>query len=862
MAFYGRVTNEAKTSMTFDKVYPNRLTAKIMAKSDGVFVGRFVLVEYDNKPYTAEEHEEEYTTIKQYFEGGIAATEYDNLIANLDESNYNIVNYQIDKLEWPKLGKGFDGTVLRKVISDSGDADYVVLAELNSVVPTFDVTAEAPSNTPIQPYFDKDSSNVYYNLHMSTPWGFQLGNIDLHASGFDKDSRPNYPDSDGYNNEIIVEEVASNQEYGTDKKHKNDIKKLVIKLPVLGVIVQKIWDYIYGVSKDNPNMRNEAPSFTDSTGNRPAIRDTARMVQDDGTYTPEEMESITGALNSLYDLIGMNVYKISDEYDETMSDDNAIYYNTDDGQFYYKNYEYEPVPLDEERLSDALNLGVDKQEFLGELLDPTGLELFTKPTESDHYYAIPDGNVKPDMACYTLKAAELMTLKDPSNAEEDDSSESLIELAKKGYLYAQEPDEFISGSYNYIQVVVADEGNEEVLIPGNVDYYIIRPETPEFNGNIIPQGAKIYQPGSLLPLATLESNGTIGDYDINRYPEGKVIYEKSQQEKIHPIDPDTGRPDETKWIYTTEIHAIAKTINTSDQVPDATSVNIIVYPWPEETVLWKREIVTRPATNDVERVFWRRQTGPQSFPSVGEWLSTPVELYELEPSEAQAAREWDTKYWGVVADIDNGTNILKEIYRKQEADTNPTYVLDTTYNDEEEEKIPLENTGPIFGVNGLDGDDGDGKTYYFIPNELYNEDGTLASAYDEHATYYKINNIVVISDPLGEFNEGELWNPELDITEINSAREEGDEVVLGIMAAKPRLYPLEGYARDKNSINGWLIALNKLIGNADNRDKNTIKGLLSHINDRLDKIEYTGANKLVVSDKNGHIKDADLVTDE
>ena len=44
--FYGRLTNESKTSMTFDRVYPNRVTMDAHADDDGVFNGRFVLVEY------------------------------------------------------------------------------------------------------------------------------------------------------------------------------------------------------------------------------------------------------------------------------------------------------------------------------------------------------------------------------------------------------------------------------------------------------------------------------------------------------------------------------------------------------------------------------------------------------------------------------------------------------------------------------------------------------------------------------------------------------------------------------------------------------------------------------------------------
>ena len=47
--FYGRVTNQSKTSMTFDRVYHNRTAMKANASTDGVFTGRFVLIEYDEE---------------------------------------------------------------------------------------------------------------------------------------------------------------------------------------------------------------------------------------------------------------------------------------------------------------------------------------------------------------------------------------------------------------------------------------------------------------------------------------------------------------------------------------------------------------------------------------------------------------------------------------------------------------------------------------------------------------------------------------------------------------------------------------------------------------------------------------------
>lgn len=91
------------------------------------------------------------------------------------EDNYQI-NYAIDKAAYKSVGRGYDSTVWRKVYQE-GVAKYVNIAELNSVVPTFAVTADAPSDIPWDPHFDKDSTNVYYNLHMQTPWGFMVTDI-------------------------------------------------------------------------------------------------------------------------------------------------------------------------------------------------------------------------------------------------------------------------------------------------------------------------------------------------------------------------------------------------------------------------------------------------------------------------------------------------------------------------------------------------------------------------------------------------------------------------------------------------------------------------------------------------------------
>jgi hypothetical protein len=54
-----------------------------------------------------------------------------------------------------------------------------MIAELNSVVPTFKITADAPTMTPLPPHFDKQSNNVTYWLHTQPQWGMRVKKADI-----------------------------------------------------------------------------------------------------------------------------------------------------------------------------------------------------------------------------------------------------------------------------------------------------------------------------------------------------------------------------------------------------------------------------------------------------------------------------------------------------------------------------------------------------------------------------------------------------------------------------------------------------------------------------------------------------------
>lgn len=47
MGFYGNMSDSNRSTLQFDKIYPNKTAMDAGCATDGVFVGRYVLVDYD-----------------------------------------------------------------------------------------------------------------------------------------------------------------------------------------------------------------------------------------------------------------------------------------------------------------------------------------------------------------------------------------------------------------------------------------------------------------------------------------------------------------------------------------------------------------------------------------------------------------------------------------------------------------------------------------------------------------------------------------------------------------------------------------------------------------------------------------------
>lgn len=222
MGFYGNITNTSKTNFVFDKIYTNRKAMDSNISKDGIFIGRYVLVEYgeitedsfikaygpkkdgyyhtsnDNETttrilYTANRNEVEgryitngiviYTITKNndkdiynYYECNGGTEDGVPTFANNPELDPNsdpyFFNFNQDKQKY-NTSRGYDGTVWIKT-SINNEIKYVNIAELNSVVPSFEMVADAPTMSPILPHFDTASNNVYYKLHWQPAWGMRI----------------------------------------------------------------------------------------------------------------------------------------------------------------------------------------------------------------------------------------------------------------------------------------------------------------------------------------------------------------------------------------------------------------------------------------------------------------------------------------------------------------------------------------------------------------------------------------------------------------------------------------------------------------------------------------------------------------
>lgn len=451
MGFYGNITNTSKTQFQFDRIYPNRATMESTMLVDGIYAGRYVLIEYDsdlkrsldtflrvyffgNVAYTTPKVQPEsqlnksdldigdivYTAppyiadeelvpkdcvfwkcTSSKIDGSTEPATFEKAVSS--DSNY-VMNFNIDTVKYGE-GRGYDSTVWQKVYVE-GNEKYVQIAELNNVVPTFDISADAPTVYPIQPHFDIQSTNVYYKLHWQPQWGMRLKEATLNKTqsddkniypsdeetaytkyiydpttgsqtsdiveydsavyynkaGFLKDVKTHY---DGkYRDTIQVTPTGiSGNTYNVhnpnDSSNTNniqpDIQEFKILLPSLGNAISDIWDIVYGYGQ----KVQMDETYSGDTNNLKRFRDiewkdavTGKENTELGGMT-RDLNTLAGCINKVHDLMGMI---ITDKTNATLNEEgfskNYIY---KDGNNYYRIHKF---PVYKVTTIEELNLPV------------------------------------------------------------------------------------------------------------------------------------------------------------------------------------------------------------------------------------------------------------------------------------------------------------------------------------------------------------------------------------------------------------------------------------------------------------------------------------------------------------------------
>lgn len=393
-SFYGNImTKNTMSNFSFDKIYSNRVAMQNAIGyiyengewgwnpgiDDGIFPGRYVLVEYgpqedantwrvgyevkegDKTYYCAEKdkkstrfqcREEEkpyFIALNEYIrvktaEGSYlfykckGADEKQPFYAAFEPAGDYYSNYTID---YNVYSQNYDSTVWVKQLSTTGKLSYCNVASLNTVVPSFDLTIHAPTESVQKPHWsDMNHSNVYYNLHLYNQWGLDVANennFTWNQKGFNKEIDNTVAISDEVKDEFKFEDGASGQTYYNDSHKRyepaNDKKVLKISLPSIGNIGAEVWNKVYEVDTKTKNRKRDVDwQYKLQNPTTGEITNEAHSKDLHGKST--DTSTIAGNINKFHDLIGEIVVKDENNLIAVDKAKEDYIYKRSDGYYY------------------------------------------------------------------------------------------------------------------------------------------------------------------------------------------------------------------------------------------------------------------------------------------------------------------------------------------------------------------------------------------------------------------------------------------------------------------------------------------------------------------------------------------------
>ena len=284
MSFYGNTQRIIGNNFQFDRIYPSRKEMDALCTTDGVYAGRYVLVEYGQRfektPTSGAVNPE--TSIWNG-EQIVYKDAAGNVIA-IDNADYNARA----KEDLEKYGAMFDSTVWQKVYYQGQDL-YIMVAELNAKAPKMELNSVNPiylnnkgtnssiliKSTNNKIYELTNAQEIYrtpnFNHLIDTELTYQLNypkpvqltadndTIEYNANGFN--IAYSYPQKDGASGIALVPTINHNKirtidgaynargfQQATLNTSSIDIskKELYFSIPAIGNTMDSIYDLLYG----------------------------------------------------------------------------------------------------------------------------------------------------------------------------------------------------------------------------------------------------------------------------------------------------------------------------------------------------------------------------------------------------------------------------------------------------------------------------------------------------------------------------------------------------------------------------------------------------------------------------------------
>lgn len=881
MGFYGNITNTSKTTFSFDAVYANRYELESKCATDGVFLGRYALVEYETK-LSKDVFKQVYTkgglfyldpsygvrvgyntgnqdtsvqldaivfvdagnnTIELWKCNGSIRSggqNYATFIKLISTNSIYTQNYHIDMSRFGE-GRGFDSTVWVKTmveLNGKQEVKYVQIAELNTVVPTFDISADAPTQTPIAPHFDTSSTNVYYKLHWQPNWGFRVKVADDLNRSDDK----------------IVQTKSYYDKTVSPPRLQNFYLKQTINpqtnLPIYswvsydedtGYIVEEVdGNIFYNARGFDSQFRyeddgvNELKLTTASSGLLYNSHKGAQMTEpaDDIQELSIMLPAIGNSISKMWDI----VYNKPDNGAERNRD---ISWNSTKGVRMIHPQDIEANQTDStakwsfdmEQASTLAGCINSVHDLMGMIVEKERPGNIDDASINKIYYDATDGRFYIKYPQYKFDYLEGYS-PDPNtglvNYPEDMDFASFVKRYVPVSLLNFEPNKYYySSAGNYYL-----DNNISPAV-GNKYYNILSKKQVILSDNYIP--ATYYY--------------KIDDMDQDYYLDNSNV--PSRGRKYYELNP-TQVTSINIAFYEPNKYYYKKTTVTEDNKDPLANYSIERSPNLRNVTYYK--VIQDGEREDLQK---NPDTGEFETVMVPNWVPQEITLIPFEQNKYYIF-DSETKSWVLQKQIDPNIIIT---YTLETIEKNSFYQPGIYYY--------LDESNYLLDINQ---EKTENREYYMIaveqiddlfyePNIYYYKNQTSGKYlldYEPIATagrtYYIKNSLYVANDSSDLFDSGAEWNE--NVVNIPNT------VALATRSVEYIWKELEGFSRDLNTIHGLLIRINNVMQFNDplTRDPNTVQGCINRLQDLFDHFEELKPGHFLVADEYGRVANADWDT--